>query len=108
LKIIRAAKIPFIVAANKVDKEGVNIDWLKGNLAEHEIYVEGYGGDISLVPISAKTGQGVSDLLDLLILTAQLGEFKGDTSKPAEGVLLKPILIKSEGCQPPLLLKMAH
>lgn len=105
LNSIKAAKIPFIVAANKVDKEGVSIDWLKANLAEHEIFVEGYGGDISLVPISAKTGHGVPELLDTMILTAQLGEFTGETHKPAEGVIVEANLDKKRGFTATLIIK---
>jgi translation initiation factor IF-2 len=105
LKMIQAAKIPFVVAANKIDKEGVNIEWLKANLAEHQIFVEGYGGDISLVPISAKTGKGIPDLFDILILTAQLGEFTGDTSKLAEGVVIEANLDKKRGMSATILIK---
>jgi translation initiation factor IF-2 len=69
-KIIRKAKIPFIVAINKIDKEGANIE-RQNKVAENDIYVEGYGGDVPFVPISAKTGQGISELLDLIMLVSR-------------------------------------
>ncbi|MBX4198276.1 translation initiation factor IF-2 [Candidatus Parcubacteria bacterium] len=105
LKIILAAKIPYIVALNKVDKPGVDLDWAKSNLAEHEIYVEGFGGDVPVVPISAKTGQGVPELLDMMILVAQLEELTGDHSKPAEGVIIEANLDKKRGISASIIIK---
>src|SRR3989344_7806585 len=63
---IKKAGIPFVVAINKVDSPKADIERTKQSLAEHEIYVEGYGGDVPWTAISAKTGEGISDLLDLL------------------------------------------
>ncbi len=105
LKIVEKAKIPYIIAINKIDKEGADIERTKNNLAEHEIYVEGYGGTIPFVPISAKTGQGVSDLLDMVILQAELGEFKGDAAKTAEGVIIEANLDKKKGIAATIIIK---
>ena len=86
---IKEAAIPFIVAINKIDKPNANIETTKLSLAEAEIYVEGYGGEIPWVGISAKVGTGVSDLLDTVLLVAELAELKGDPSLPAEGIIIE-------------------
>ncbi len=96
-KSIKAAKIPFIVAINKIDKPNANIELTKQTLAESEIYVEGYGGDIPWVGISAKVGTGVSELLDTMLLVAELAELKGDGTKPAEGVIIESRMDPKKG-----------
>src|SRR3989344_4925756 len=68
LASIKKAGIPYIVAITKIDKPEANIERTKQSLAEKEIYLEGYGGDIPFVAISSKTGEGVNDLLDLILL----------------------------------------
>jgi len=88
-KAIMDAHIPYIVAINKIDKSGADIDKTKLSLAEYGIYVEGYGGDIPFVPISAKQGTGVSDLLDMMLLVADMAELTCDPSRPAEGVVIE-------------------
>lgn len=88
-KAIKEAEVPFIVAINKIDKPNANLETTKLSLAEAGIYVEGYGGDISWVGISAKVGTGVSDLLDTVLLVAELAELKGDAKKSAEGVIIE-------------------
>jgi translation initiation factor IF-2 len=105
LKTILKAEIPYIVAINKIDKEGANVDRTKVSLAENEIYVEGYGGTISSVPISAKTGEGVSDLLDTVVLAAELEELTGDPSVNAEGVIIEANLDKKKGISATLVVK---
>jgi translation initiation factor IF-2 len=102
---IQKANIPFIVAINKIDREGANIDRTKISLAENEIYVEGYGGNISFVPISAKTGQGIPELLDMVLLTAELEDLKADTAKAAEGVVIEADLDKKKGVSATLVIK---
>lgn len=89
LRHIQESNIPFVIAINKIDKSAADIERTKISLLEHEIVVEGYGGSIPWVGISAKTGVGISDLLDTLLLVAALEEFKGDVSKPAEGFVLE-------------------
>ena len=88
-KAIVAAKIPYIVAINKIDKPNANIERTKLSLAESEIYVEGYGGDIPTGSISAKVGTGVSELLDMMLLVAEMEALTGDRTKPAEGVVIE-------------------
>ena len=103
-KSIKEAGIPYIVAINKIDKPNANIDRTKQMLAEAEIYVEGYGGDVPWVAISAKTGQGVDDLLDTMLLVAEMAELKGDQSKPAEGIIIESNMDPKKGVSATLII----
>jgi translation initiation factor IF-2 len=96
-KSIVAAGIPFVVAINKIDKPNANVERTKQTLAENNIYLEGWGGDTSFTPISAKTGDGVNDLLDLLLLTADVADLKGDHSAPAKGVIVESKMDPKKG-----------
>lgn len=89
LQSINNTSTPFIVAINKIDKQEANIDRTKQSLAENQIYIEGYGGDIPCVNISAKTGNGVGELLDMIVLLSELENFSGNTNIPAEGIILE-------------------
>lgn len=89
LASIKQAGIPFVVAINKIDKPGADIPRTQASLIENEIYIEGMGGDIPWAPISAKSGEGISDLLDLVILTADLADLKGDTNATATGKVIE-------------------
>ncbi len=89
LRAITEAKIPYIVAINKIDKPNADLERTKQSLAEHEIYIEGYGGTVPFVPISAKTGAGISELLDLVVLSAELQGLTGSPEKLAEGVVIE-------------------
>ncbi|MDQ5957957.1 MAG: translation initiation factor [Patescibacteria group bacterium] len=89
VKSIKEAQIPFVVAINKIDRPNSNPDRVKQELGEHEVYVESYGGNVPSANISAKTGEGVSDLLDLLLLVADMADLKGELAKPASGLLLE-------------------
>jgi translation initiation factor IF-2 len=89
LESIKKANIPFVVAINKIDKPGADIPRTQASLIENEIYIEGMGGDIPWVPISAKSGAGIDDLLDLVILTADLAELTGDVSVGAVGKVIE-------------------
>ena len=105
LKAITGAKLPYIVAINKIDKEGANIDRTKQNLLENEIYIEGYGGSVPAVPISAKTGQGVPELLDMIHLVAEVEDFKAETGVNAEGIVLETNRDKLKGVSATLIIK---
>lgn len=105
LTTILDAKIPYIVAINKIDKPGANIEFTKQSLAESGVYVEGYGGNIPYVPISAKNGDGISDLLDMMVLVAELEDFTGDPTTPAEGVVIETNLDKKKGISATLIIK---
>ncbi len=97
LNCIRAENIPFIVAINKIDKPGADIDRTKLSLAEAEVYVEGYGGDIPAVPISALKGTGISELLDMIMLVAELENLTTSHSAPAEGIVIEANLDTKKG-----------
>ncbi len=89
LSSIKTSGVPFIVAINKIDKPGANIEKTKQSLAENEIYIEGYGGDVPCINLSAKTGDGVPELLDMIILVAQLENLSGDAELSGEGVVIE-------------------
>lgn len=89
LKSIKESKTPYIVAINKIDKAEANIDKTKQSLAENEIYLEGWGGDIPYVPISAKTGEGVPELLDMITLVAELENLTGEREADGEGIVIE-------------------
>jgi translation initiation factor IF-2 len=105
LKNIRNEKIPFIVAMNKIDKPGANVERTKTTLAENEIYLEGYGGDIPGVPISALNGTGVSELLDMVMLVADLADLKGNPNETAAGAVIEANLDTKKGITATLLIK---
>jgi translation initiation factor IF-2 len=89
LESIKTANIPYVVAINKIDKPGADIPKTQASLIEHEIYIEGMGGDIPWVPISAKNGTGINELLDLVILTADLSDLSADTTGPVTGKIIE-------------------
>ncbi|MFA6095840.1 MAG: translation initiation factor IF-2 [Candidatus Paceibacterota bacterium] len=88
-KCIEAAGTPFVVAITKIDKPSANVEKVKISLAEAGIYLEGYGGSVSYVPISAKTGAGIPELLDILLLTAEVTGLTGDPSELGSGVVIE-------------------
>jgi len=85
----RANNVPIIVAINKIDMPGANVEMVKKQLSEHELMPEEWGGKTTMIPISAKSGQGVADLLEMVILTADLLDLKADSNIPAEGVVIE-------------------
>lgn len=105
LACAKAEELPYIVAINKIDKPGANIERTKQNLAENEIYVEGYGGDVPVVPISALTGQGIPELLDMIMLVAEIENHTGDTSLQASGTIIEANLHPKKGISASLLIK---
>ncbi len=105
LKAIKAQKIPYIVAINKIDKPNANIDKTKTSLGENEIYVEGWGGDIPCVAISALKGDGVSELLDMIVLMAELADLGTQPEKMAEGIVVESELDTRTGVHATLLIK---
>lgn len=104
LRAIKDAGIPYVVAINKIDKPGANVEKTKQNLAEQEIYIEGYGGDIPWAAISAKTGEGMPNLLDLILLTSDLAGLTCDLSLPAEGIVAESHMDKRRGVTATLIL----
>ena len=102
---IKKAGIPFVVAINKVDSPKADIERTKQSLAEHEIYVEGYGGDTPWISVSGKTGEGIPELLDLVLLVADLADLKSEKDKPAEGVVVESHMDPKEGLSATLIIK---
>lgn len=105
LKAIKEQNIPYVVAINKIDKPNANIDRAKTSLGENEIYVEGWGGDIPCVAISALKGTGVSELIDMVILVSQLADLKTDPNKSASGTVVESELDARKGVSATLLIK---
>ncbi|MCJ7791399.1 MAG: translation initiation factor IF-2, partial [Dehalococcoidia bacterium] len=93
----RAAKVPIVVAINKIDKPDANPERVKQQLADLGLVVEEWGGDTVCVPISARQGQGISDLLENLFLVADILELKADPDSAAEGVIIEATLDKTKG-----------
>ena len=102
---IKKAGIPYIVAITKIDKPEANVERTKQSLAEHEIYVEGYGGDIPFTAISSKTGEGVSDLLDLILLVAEMSDIHSESGKPTQAYIIESDVDKKKGISATLIIK---
>ncbi len=93
----KAAEIPIIVAINKMDKPGANPDRIKQQLTEHELVSEEWGGETIICPISAKTGDGVKKLLEMVVLTAEMQELTANPNRAAQGTVIEARLDKSRG-----------
>jgi translation initiation factor IF-2 len=93
----RAAHVPIIVALNKIDKPDSNIDRVKVGLNEEGLNLVEWGGDIELVPVSAKTGEGLDDLLTTILLTSEIGNFRANPDKAAAGVVIEANMDRSRG-----------
>lgn len=93
----RAANVPILVAINKIDKQNINLDKVKKQLAERELMPEDWGGKTITVSVSAKTGQGIDELLEMLLLEAEMLELKANPDRPASGVVVEAELSKGKG-----------
>jgi translation initiation factor IF-2 len=93
----KAAKVPLVIAMNKIDRAEANPDRVKTELAEAGVVVEDYGGDVPLVPVSAKTGQGITELLEIILLVADLQELKANPKRDAVGTIIEAQLDKGRG-----------
>ncbi|MGQ9495063.1 MAG: translation initiation factor IF-2 [Thermoanaerobaculaceae bacterium] len=93
----RAAKVPIIVAINKIDKPNANPDRVKRELAEHGVLVEGWGGDVPVVEVSALKKQGITDLLEVITLVAEMQDFRAPKDGPARGAVLEARKEKGRG-----------
>lgn len=93
----KAADIPIIVAINKMDKPTANPDRIKQQLTEYELVSEEWGGDTIICPISAKTGEGVNELLEMVALTAEMRELKANPNRAAMGAVIEARLDKGRG-----------
>lgn len=93
----KAANVPIIVAINKIDKPGANLDKVKQELTEHGLVAEDWGGDTVCVPVSAKTKEGIDSLLEMIVLTSEIQELKADATRKAKGAVIESKLDKGRG-----------
>ncbi len=93
----KAAKVPIIVAINKMDKPEANPDRIKQQLTEYELIPEEWGGDTIICPISAKTGKGLDNLLEMVLLTAEVQELRANPNRRAKGTVIEARLDKTRG-----------
>ena len=93
----KAAKVPIIVAINKMDKPTANPEHVKQQLAEHELVPEDWGGDTIMVPVSAFKKEGITDLLEMIQLVADMGDLKANPNLPAHGTIIEAQLDKGRG-----------
>ncbi|HBW83221.1 MAG TPA: translation initiation factor IF-2 [Gammaproteobacteria bacterium] len=93
----KAAGVPLVVAVNKIDKEGIDTDRVKNELSAMEVIPEDWGGDTQFIEVSAITGQGVENLLEAILLQAELLELKAYTDAPGQGVVIESRLDKGRG-----------
>jgi len=97
LKLIDSVKIPYIVAFTKIDKPTANLEKAKSTLLEHSIYLEGLGGEVPWVAVSGKSGEGIPELLDLILLAAELEGLSANPSLPGEGVVIEAHIDNKRG-----------
>ena len=93
----KAAGIEIIVAINKIDKPGANIDRVKQGLAEHGLLASDWGGNVEMVPVSAHTKEGIDDLLEMVLLQADVLELKANPNRQARGIIIEAKLDKGKG-----------
>ncbi len=93
----RAANTEIVVAINKIDKPTANIDRVKQELAQHNLITEEWGGSTTMVPVSAKTGEGIDSLLEMVLLTADILELKANPNRQAKGIVIEAKLDKNRG-----------
>ena len=105
LTAITDAGIPYIVAITKIDKNNADVEHAKNSLLENGIYIEGLGGDIACALISSKTGEGISELLDLVLLASDLAELTADPEASAEGFVLESTQDPKRGASATLIMK---
>ena len=93
----RAAEVPIVIAINKIDRPNANIDRVKQQLADRDLLVEDWGGDVIAVPISALKGEGIDDLLEMLTLTAEVAELRASPELQAQGVVIEASMATGRG-----------
>ncbi len=101
----RAANVPLIVALNKIDKANANPDFVKQQLADHNVVIEEYGGDVVLVPVSAKQGTGIQELLEMILLVADLQDLKANPNGKAQGTIIEARLDPASGVTATVLIQ---
>src|SRR5690606_293333 len=93
----KAANVPLVVAINKIDKPEANPERVKQELVAEEVVPEEYGGDVPFIPVSAKTGEGIDELLENVLLQAEVLELKAPVDAPAKGTVIEARLDKGRG-----------
>jgi translation initiation factor IF-2 len=93
----RAAQVPIIIALNKIDKPGANGDKVKQQLVDHGVVIEEFGGDVICVPVSAKKNLGIEDLLEMILLVADVEDLKANPNGPAQGAIIEARVDKNSG-----------
>lgn len=93
----KAAGVPIIVAINKIDKPTANPDRVKQELSEKGVLIEEWGGDVIAVPVSAKTGEGIDKLLDMVLIVAEVQDLKANPNRPAVGTVIEAKVVKGRG-----------
>ena len=101
----KAANVPMIVAINKIDRPGANVDRVKQELTEHGLVAEDWGGDTICVPVSAKTGENLDSLLEMILLTAEMQELTADPNRKSKGTVIEAKLDKGRGAVASLLIQ---
>ncbi len=102
---VKAAGVPILVAINKIDKPNADPDRVKQQLTEQGLVIEEWGGDVIAVPLSAKTGEGISDLLENILLVAEMAELKANPNLPAKGVIVEAKMDNTKGSLATLLVQ---
>jgi translation initiation factor IF-2 len=97
IRFARKAGVKIVVAANKMDKEGADLNRLKQQLSEHDLLTEEWGGDTIVVPVSAKTKDGIPELLDMILLVTDVEELKADVDVPARGLIIEAHVEQGRG-----------
>ncbi|MDP6684543.1 MAG: translation initiation factor IF-2 [Candidatus Marinimicrobia bacterium] len=101
----RAANVPLIVAINKIDKTGTDVEKVKRELSEHDVLVEDWGGKIQCVPVSAKTGDGIEDIMNSILLESEMLELKSNYETLGRGTIIDSKLDKGHGPMATILVK---
>ncbi len=101
----KVANISIVVAINKIDKEGANVEKIKQELTEHELVPEEWGGDTICCPVSAKTGEGIDNLLEMVLLVADMKELKANKNRLSRGTVIEAKLDKGRGTVATLLVQ---
>jgi translation initiation factor IF-2 len=97
IRFARKAGVKMIIAINKIDKEGADLNRIKQQLSENDLLIEEWGGDTIIVPVSAKSKQGIPELLDMILLVADVEELKADTDVPASGLIIESHMEQGRG-----------